>query len=116
MMILKNTMTTEAAPFYGLFREFYEAYAGERARLDRCETIYRGDHWFDVPRNEANEPRPVTPVIHSAIENVRADLDEYVPEAVITADSAEYSELAETLTKVIRENHLNCAYDEEYRR
>ena len=106
---------SEADRLYALFREFYEAYAGERARLERCETIYRGDHWFDVPVTDPNEPRPVTPVIHSAIENVRADLDEYVPEAVITADSNSYTELAETLTRVIRENHLNCAYDEEYR-
>lgn len=106
----------EAAACYELFREFYEAYAGERARLDRCERIYRGDHWYDVPVTDPNEPRPVTPVIHSAIENVRADLEDYVPEAVITADSTDYAELAETLTRVIRENHLNCSYDEEYRK
>ncbi|MBR0135643.1 MAG: hypothetical protein IJM18_05535 [Clostridia bacterium] len=114
---MKTTIKTqpEAARLYELFREFYEAYAGERARINRCETIYRGDHWFDVPVSDPNEPRPVTPVIHSAIENIRADLDDFVPEAVITADSNAYTELAETLTKVIRENHLNCAYDEEYR-
>lgn len=113
---MKSTETKEAAEFYELFREYYDAYAAERARIDRCETIYRGDHWYDVPVSDPNEPRPVTPVIHSAIENVRADLDEYVPEAVITADSAAYAELADTLTRVIRENHLNCRYDEEYRR
>ena len=105
----------EELKLYELFREFYEAYAGERARIDRCETIDRGDHWCDVPMTDPNEPRPVTPVIHSAIENVRADLDDFVPEAVVTADSNAYTELAETLTKVIKENHLACAYDEEYR-
>ena len=113
---MKETKATQAAAeFYELFNEFYEAYAGERARINKCETIYRGDHWFDVPITDPNEPRPVTPVIHSAIENVRADLDEFIPEAVITADSNAYTELAETLTRVIKENHLNCAYDEEYR-
>jgi hypothetical protein len=117
---MNNTQNTEknaaeAARLYELFREFYDAYAGERARLDRCETTYRGDHWSGVPAEDINEPRPVTPVIQSAIENVRADLDDYVPEAVVTADNAAYSELAETLTQVIRENHLNCSYDEEYR-
>ena len=105
----------EEQRLYELFREFYEAYAPERARISKCEAIYRGDHWFDVPVTDANEPRPVTPVIHSAVENVRADLDDFVPEAVITADSNAYTELAETLTKVIRENHIACAYDEEYR-
>ena len=106
----------EAAKFYELFREFYDAYAGERARIQRCEAMYRGDHWHDVPLSDPNEPRPVTPMIHSVIENVRADLDEYVPEAVITADSNAYTELADTLTRVIKEDHMNCGYDEEYRR
>lgn len=112
---MKTKITKEAAELYSLFREFYEAYAGERARIARCEAIYRGDHWRDVPVTDPNEPRPVTPVIHSAIENVRADLDDLIPEAVITADSTAYTELAETLTRVIREDHLNCRYDEEYR-
>ena len=110
-----ETIKPEELKLYELFREFYEAYAGERARIDRCETIYRGETWFDVPVTDVNEPRPVTPVIHSAIENVRADLDDFVPEAVVTADSNAYTELAETLTKVVKENHLACAYDEEYR-
>ncbi len=47
---MKETKATQAAAeFYELFNEFYEAYAGERARINKCETIYRGDHWFDVP-------------------------------------------------------------------
>lgn len=90
----KDKNDFEAAALYELFREFYDAYAGERARQRKCESIYRGEHWFDVPVNDPNEPRPVTPVIHSAIENVRADLDEYVPEAVVTADNNAYNELA----------------------
>ena len=106
----------EAEKYYALFREFYEAYAGERVRIQKCEAIYRGDHWYDVPADDPKEPRPVTPVIHSSIENVRADLEDYTPEAVVTADSNAYNELAETLTSIIRENHLNCAYDEEYRK
>ncbi len=105
---------TEANRLYALFREFYEAAAGERARISKCENIYRGDHWFDVPAEDAKEPRPVTPVIHSSIENVRADLEDYAPEAVVTADAPEYTDLADTLTRIVRENHLNCAYDEEY--
>lgn len=112
---MKKTKT-EANRLYALFREFYEAAAGERARLSKCESIYRGDHWFDVPVEDAKEPRPVTPVIHSSIENVRADLEDYIPEAMITADSPEYTPLAGMLTKLIREDHLNCSYDEEYRK
>ena len=102
--------------YYSLFREFYDAYAAERARINKCEGIYRGDHWSGVPMNDPNEPRPVTPVIHSSIENMRADLEDYAPEAVVTADSAAYAELSDVLTDVIRENHINCGYSEEYRK
>ena len=107
---------TDTEKYYSLFREFYEACAGERARIDKCESMFRGDHWYDVPADDPKEPRPVTPVLHSSIENIRADLEDYIPEAIITADSAAYSELAGTLTGIIRENHLNCSYDEEFRK
>ena len=50
----------------------------------------------------------------STVENVRADLIDYLPEAIISADSREYDELAELMTRIIRENHLRCAYDDEY--
>ncbi|MBO4383813.1 MAG: hypothetical protein J5854_00125 [Clostridia bacterium] len=112
---MKNN-NSESDKYYSLFREFYDAYAGERARIEKCEHLYRGDHWFDVPADDPREPRPVTPIIHSSIENVRADLEDYIPEAVITADSNAYSELAETLTRVIKEDHMNCSYDEEFRK
>jgi len=105
----------EAERLYELFREFYEAYAGERGRISKCESIYRGDHWRDVPVTDANEPRPVTPVIQSTIENIRADLDDYVPEAVVAADGSRYGELADVMTHIVKENHLRCAYDEEFR-
>ncbi|MCR5610400.1 MAG: hypothetical protein K6F68_01000 [Clostridiales bacterium] len=111
---MKNN--SESEKYYSLFREFYDAYAGERARIEKCESLYRGDHWFDVPADDPREPRPVTPVIHSSIENVRADLEDFIPEAVITADSNAYVGLAETLTQVIKENHVNCSYDEEFRK
>ena len=106
--------TIEAQRLYGLFNEFYAAYSGERARLYKCDSIYRGDHWYDVPVGDKNEPRPVTPVIQSTIENIRADLNDYLPEAVVTADSRGYERLADDMTHIVRENHLLCGYDEEF--
>lgn len=99
---------------YALFREYRDSYAAEWQRLDRCERMYRGDHWADVPMNDPNEPRPVTPIIQSTIENVRADLMDQLPEAVITADDPEYEGVAELLSAVIRENHAACSFDREY--
>lgn len=99
---------------YTLFDEYRNAYGPEWQRLERCERMYRGDHWYDVPETDPGEPRPVTPVIQSTIENVRADLMDQYPQAVITADSPEYAEAAELLTAVISENHVRSGYQREY--
>ncbi|MBR4435013.1 MAG: hypothetical protein IKS90_02825 [Clostridia bacterium] len=104
----------ETERIYALFSEFYDAYRGERARLEKCERLYRGDHWYDVPPNEKAEPRPVTPVLQSTIENVRADLVDYLPEAIVGSDAPEYDALADMFTHILHENHLRCGFDEEY--
>ena len=65
-----------------LFREFRNAYAREWQRQERNERLYRGEHWYDVPVTDPNEPRPVTPILQSTIENITADLMEQVPEAL----------------------------------
>lgn len=111
---VRSAEAAEAERLYSLFKEYYEAYSAERARLDRCERMYRGDHWGDIPPTDVGEPRPVTPIIQSTVENVRADLIDYLPEAIISADSREYDELAELMTRIIRENHLRCAYEDEF--
>ena len=67
-----------------------------------------------MPLGEKGEPRPVTPVLQSTIENVRADLVDYLPEAIVSSDAPEYDALSEIFTQIIHENHLRCAYDEEY--
>ena len=107
-------LEAEVESLYELFHEYYDAYAEERSRLDRCERMYHAQHWADIPEREANEPRPVTPVIHSTIENVRADLMDYLPEAIITADSRPYDSLAELMTSIVKKNHIRCRYDDEY--
>ena len=107
-------MDTNLQSIYTLFDEYRSAYGPEWQRLERCERIYRGDHWHDVPETDAGEPRPVTPVIQSTIENVRADLMDQYPQAVITADSPEYAETAELLSAVIGENHTRMGYAREY--
>ena len=59
---------------YGLFREFRGAYISEWQRLENCERMYCGDHWHDVPQTDRNEPRPITPILQSTIENLKAEL------------------------------------------
>ena len=72
---------------YRLFDEFRSAYRQEWLRLENNERIYRGDHWYDVPVTDENEPRPVTPIIQSTVENVSADLMDQAPEAHIRPEA-----------------------------
>ncbi len=111
-MNAKQNETVER--IYALFNEYRSAYAAEWERLDRCERVYRGEHWLDVPAQDENEPRPVTPVIQSTIENVRADLMDQMPEAVVISDGPGHERVAEMLTAVLRENHRLGRFDREY--
>ena len=101
---------------YALFFAFRNAYANEWQRLEHCERMYRGDHWYDVPMIDPNEPRPTTPILQSTIENIAADLMEQVPEAVIRPESAADGDIARIVETVIARNHDAAAYPEEYRK
>ncbi len=111
---MKLNRAQEAESSYALFNEYREAYAPEWARLERCERLYLGDNWYGVPEAEKNEPRPHTPILQSTIENVRADLMDSYPEAVIVADDPRYTREASLLSAAIRENHIRCGYLDEY--
>ncbi|MEN6340194.1 MAG: hypothetical protein ABFD03_08715 [Clostridiaceae bacterium] len=100
---------------YGLFREFRGAYVQEWQRLENCERMYRGDHWHDVPVTDRNDPRPVTPILQSTIENVKSELMDRVPEAVILPESPADTEVARVIEAIIRQNHDADGYVKEYR-
>ncbi|MBQ5992131.1 MAG: hypothetical protein IJL62_06265 [Clostridia bacterium] len=99
-----------------LFREFRSAYVNEWRRQEHNERMYRGEHWYNVPVTDPNEPRPVTPILQSTIENVSSDLSDQTPEAVITPESAADAYAAQVIDAVIRRNHDAAAYPVEYRR
>jgi hypothetical protein len=101
---------------YGLFREFRSAYIAEWQRLEGCERMYRGDHWHDVPQTDRNDPRPVTPIIQSTVENVKAELLDRVPEAVILPESPADTDVARVIKAIIRQNHDADGYVKEYQK
>ncbi len=101
---------------YGLFREFRSAYIAEWERLERCERMYRGDHWHDVAQLDPNEPRPVTPIIQSTVENVKAELMDRLPEAVILPESPADAEVAHVIEAIVKQNHDADGYAKEYRK
>ena len=98
-----------------LLTEFRSAYAGEWRRQEHNERMYRGDHWYDVPMTDPNEPRPVTPILQSTVENITADLMEQVPEAVIRPESAADAFIAQVVEAVVQRNHDAASYPAEYR-
>ena len=101
---------------YRLFDEFRSAYRQEWLRLENNERIYRGDHWYDVPVTDENEPRPVTPIIQSTVENVSADLMDQAPEAHIRPEAGTDGYVAKVVEALIRRNHDVSAYTVEYQK
>ena len=99
---------------YKLFDEYVSAYKAEWDRLDKNERLYIGDHWHDIPLNDPNEPRPVTPIIQSTIENIKADLMDNYPEAIITPEQPEFTEIATVLREIIQQNHDACDFKTEW--
>ncbi len=117
-MKLKQTETKRqlAERATALFNEFRNAYAGEWRRQEHNERMYRGEHWYDVPMTDPNEPRPVTPILQSTIENITADLMDQVPEAVILPENAADTFIARVVEAVIKRNHDAASYPVEYRK
>ena len=109
----KRRLAEEAT---ALFNEFRNAYVNEWRRQEHNERMYRGEHWYDVPVTDPNEPRPVTPILQSTIENVSADLADQIPEAVIEPESAVDSYAARVIDAVVRRNHDASSYPVEYRK
>ncbi len=105
-----------AAHAEALFFSFRSAYANEWQRLENCERMYRGDHWHDVPKTDPNEPRPVTPILQSTVENVAAELMDRCPAAVIRPETGENERQAKIVEAVVARNHDDAAYAVEYQK
>ncbi|MCL2695271.1 MAG: hypothetical protein FWE69_02980 [Clostridiales bacterium] len=112
----RNEQTRLYERAQALFLEFKNAYAQEWQRLDACERMYRGEHWYDVPQSDPNEPRPVTPIIQATVENLAADLMDREPEAVITPEVGAEARVAQVVEAVIARNHDSAGYTVEYQK
>lgn len=103
-----------ATAIYALYDEFRAAYEDEWERLKSCEQMYQGNHWEGVEQADENEPRPTMPIIFSTIENIKADLTDEYPEAVIMPEGPADDLLAKTLTQVVAQTLDAGDYDAEY--
>ena len=101
---------------YTLFDEFRTAYEAEWSRLDANERMYLGKHWDDMGdmHTDTTAPTPVTPVLNSTIENLKADLMDNYPQAIIQAETPDDRMVAEIVGALIRQNHDASGYRHEY--
>jgi len=104
-----------------LFKEFADDYEEEWERIDDNEEIYQGNHWESAEEtmhsdNRSTFPKPVTPVITSTIENIKADLSDEFPKAVFHPDAYGTEETAKVLTKVVQQELDACGFERAYDR
>ena len=105
---------------YELFKEYVDDYkTTEWPRLDENYNVYTGNHWESDEKNgyedsNPNAPKPSTPIIMSTIENIKADLSDEFPEAIISPDSDGTEVAARVLTTVISEELDVCGWAEDY--
>ncbi|MEX1307339.1 MAG: hypothetical protein AB1Z19_02320 [Eubacteriales bacterium] len=100
---------------YALFDEFYTALTPFRNKCAANEEFWKANHWHDVAKKEADEPRPVTPVLFSTLESLLADIMDNYPEAHIFADHTGDDRLAKALSKAIKNILKKRNYRKTYR-
>lgn len=98
-----------------LYDEYKTAYSSEWDRLTENEKVYHGDHWSaSGSTSSGNEPQPVTPIIFSTVENIKADLMDEFPEAVILPESTNDETIGKVLTRLVAQNHESFDYQLEF--
>lgn len=86
---------------YELFDEFYKNTMQYREKCKENEEYWKTNHWFSKDVSP-DEPKPVTPVLFSTLENILADIMDNYPEPVILAQEIQDDETAEILTDVVK--------------
>ena len=102
------------AAAYSLFDEFKNAYESEWSRLETNDKFYLGQHWEDMTSDDPDLPKPMTPIINSTVENMKADLADNYPQAIIQPEAPEDQIVADIVGALIRQNHDSANYRKEY--
>lgn len=99
---------------YALLKEYESAYAGEKERLEKCEQYYNNKHWDTVTKKDENEPRPITPALHSAIESAKAEMMDKFPQATVLPETSDDQEIADIVSAIVKQNHDAAHFKKEY--
>ena len=101
----KDSRVKLGEALYALFKHFDNAYVPERERMHKNEKLYHGKHWEEQKhKGDPNAPQPVTPIIFSTIENIKADLSNKTPTATIKPENTENEDFARALTRVTEQD------------
>ena len=87
---------------YVLFDEFYAALTPLRQKCLENEEFWKANHWHNVAKKEADEPRPVTPVLFSTLESLLSDIMDNYPHAVVLPEEPGDEETAKTLQELLQ--------------
>lgn len=100
---------------YALFCNFKNSYRAEWERMKHNEILYHGKHWDAmVNAGDKNAPRPVTPIIFSTIENVKADLMNKEPIGTVKPENTKDQDFARAMTKICEQDLEAIDWDYEY--
>ena len=112
-----------------LFREFRDTYNAEWQRMDNCDRLYLSDTWplieataevnggaTDAACSEAENklPKPSTPIIHSTIENIEADLDPEIPECFVKPQDGLTEIDARLINFALKRQFEDCGFPNHY--
>ena len=99
---------------YALFCSFKNSYAEEHDRMRHNEKLYHAKHWEEMTHpGDPSAPKPVTPIIFSTIENIKADLMGKIPTGTIKPENTEDQDLARALTKICQQDLEASDWDNE---
>jgi len=100
---------------YALFDEFYSSLTPFRRKCVENEAYWQANHWYDIAKNEPDEPRPVTPVLFSTLESLLADVMDNYPRVQILSEEAKDDGIAEGLERVLNNVLRKRCYRSTYR-
>ncbi len=86
---------------YDLFNTFFRDTREYRQKCTENEKFYRAQHWDNISPKEDGEPRPVTPVIFSTLENMLSDIMDAYPEPIILGQEVRDDDTAHLLGKYV---------------
>lgn len=102
-----------------IVHENYEEYEPYREKCTKNESVWRGRHWNDKPfQDETDEsrPRPNVPVLHSTVENCKADIIDNRPGQVIRGVGNDDDLKALIVTELLRFTYQRAKYNKKFKK